>query len=92
MGRHCKVRDRRPRAPGLLRRSAVLVVLAASVAVAVFGGTWVLAPRWGLIGVGAALLIAETLAAAAVRRAVRRCLQPALPERRGASRDPSGDG
>jgi O-antigen/teichoic acid export membrane protein len=48
------------------RRSVVLVGLPAATAALVFGGTWVLAPRWGLLGVGAALLIAQSLVAVAV--------------------------
>ena len=48
------------------RRTGVLVGLPAAVAVTVLAGTWVLAPRLGLVGVGAALLGAETVAAAFV--------------------------
>ena len=54
------------------RRAAVLVGLPAAVAGMVLAGSWVLAPRLGLVGVGAALLVAETLAAAVVLAADRR--------------------
>jgi O-antigen/teichoic acid export membrane protein len=54
------------------RRAAVLGGLPAAVAGMVLAGSWVLAPRLGLVGVGAALLIAETLAAAVVLAADRR--------------------
>jgi O-antigen/teichoic acid export membrane protein len=48
------------------RRQAVLIGLPAAVAVAILAGSWLLTPRFGLAGVGIALLGAETLAAAAV--------------------------
>ncbi len=48
------------------RRAAVLVGLPAALAASVLGGTWLLTPRLGLVGVGVALLGAETVAAAAV--------------------------
>lgn len=48
------------------RRQAVLVGLPAAVAAAVLAGSWLLMPRLGLAGAGAALLGAQTLAAAAV--------------------------
>ena len=54
------------------RRAAVLGGLPAAVAGMALAGSWVLAPRLGLVGVGAALLTAETLAAAVVLAADRR--------------------
>jgi O-antigen/teichoic acid export membrane protein len=48
------------------RRQRVLVGLPALTTALILGCAWVLAPRWGLVGVGVALLGAQTLVAAGI--------------------------